>query len=516
MTMPATTPFRLTTPRKFAGLHGKIARSALVLALALAAAGCGKGDMDENFRLWSNNSAGWDEMSNFVADKENPIDQRVRAVEILVDDGGQPSQVGRVVNKASDKTEILTALVPKMEKLLQGSNTKKQAHAKKVLFDMLEDTGLADDKKVAIRQTIGKWAFGDLDAGMPADVVKEKLGQRVNPAEIEKLGPEAIKGAEIMLAKGISRGEVMAFLNGLEAPEAKVALINGLRTYHKIKNVKVTEVELTAVQNTKSVDGFLYFLELYFARKDSAHPDDKAAATLALGAALSFADLTENPTAKKTIGDAWERVKPVAEQLLAIDQVDYRFFGAQLFANFGGADGVATVLAKIPDDTKYGDGDFAKSDSKLRITSWCTDEVKPAVPADQLRPVLEKAWKSSPRLIERVLALRCLVALGDDASLAIIKAATPADPVLAKDVQPLVVTPAPLALSALGAASVAVIEYQRSVDKLLAEGKIDADTAKYRKEYAGYSFQRSGKELAAFAEEQANDKIARLKAKAAK
>lgn len=499
------------SPRSARAWQRGLAASALAAALALSA--CGKGDMDENFRLWSNNSAGWQEMANFVADKENPIDIRIRAVEILVDEGGQPSQVGGVVSKASDKVELLAALIPKMEKLLQGSNPKKQAHAKKVLFDMLEDTSLPDAKKSEIRKLIGKWAFGDLDAEMPAETLGTKLGQRINPTEIEKLGVEAIAGAEIMLSKGVSRGEILAFLVSLDAPEAKTALVSGLRRYHSIKNVKVTEAELTAVQNTKSADGFVYFVELYLARKDSAHPDDKNAATLALGAAMSFADVTENPQAKEILGKGWDKIKPVAEKLLQVDKVDYRFFGAQLFANFGGIDGVATVLSSIPDDTKYGDGDFATSDSKLRITVWCNDEVKAAHPADQLKPLFEKSWKSSPRLIERVLAVRCLVALGEDA---IIKAADPKDPLMARDVQPLVVTPGPLTLGALATASVGNIEYQRSVDKLLAEGKIDADTAKFRKEYAGYSFERTGKVLSAWAEEQAAAKLERQKAKAAK
>ncbi|MFZ4579194.1 MAG: hypothetical protein ACOYOB_12425 [Myxococcota bacterium] len=485
---------------------------ALAATMALAATlGCGKGDPDENFRLWSNNEAGWDEMATFVGDSANELRLRVRAVEVLVDEGGQPSQALRVTNKAKDQVEVLLGLQPALKKMLENPNVKKQGHAKRVLFDML--SVLPDAKKPAIRKVIADWAFADMSIDDPAARITDKLGQKLRPEELEQLGEEGIPGAEIMLSKAIARDGVVGMLVALKTPASKKALIDGMRRYHKLKkDIKVTEGDLAAIQGTDSLDGFLYFLELYETRGASAHPDDQAAAKLAIAAAIQW---TEGASAKTQIKEAWggDKLKPAITKLLVGKNCDDRWWAAQMFLAYSGLDGLKEVLAKLPDDRNYGLEELANSDVKLMMTDLCAMDIKP-LGIEKVRPLFE-ASLASPRVIERVLALRCLTTLGDDASLALLKNYRKDDKAL---VDPIIVPPvgSNMGVSDLAAVFAEVVEYLRAQDTLLAEGKIDADTAKWRKNYASYSFDRRGKVLAAYAEERAAEKIAHDKEKAAK
>lgn len=490
------------------GLAGTVAPLAAT-GLALTTVTACKGDPEENFKLWSNNEAGWEEMGAYVADRGNDTNLRVRALEILVDDAGQPSQAMRVASKAPDKVELLVALQPALKKMLENPNLKKQGNAKRVLMDMLPL--LPDDKKVVVRKMIAKWAFGDLSPEDSAQRIVEKLGQRVQPEEIELLGEDGLPGAEIMLSKGIARDGVMGVLLTMKTPAAYKAMINGLRRYHQIKNVKISEADLAAVQKSDSVDGFLYYIELYQRLMPSTHKDDKDAGSMAIAAAVDWADKKENA---EKIKAAWPQVKAAMEQLLVVSNCEDRWWAAQMLVHNDGTEGLKTALAKLPDDKNYGQEAFAGThDSKKEITDFCIEDVKP-LGADKVRAVLEPALKS-PRVIERIYAVRCLLALGDDVSLGLLRAYDK------KDLAPtnaIIVphTDLPVTVADLAMAGVEIIEYGRTTDKLAAEGKIDAPTAKWRKYYAEHSFERRGKELQKFAEEGAEEKVAKDKAKAAK
>ena len=106
-------------------------------ALALAAGlvvGCGNKDPRENFELWSNNEAGWQQIQTYVKDANNPMDLRALSLEILTQ-SGHPSKASQIAASADDKEAILVAMRPALEKLLQSPNEKLQLNAKQVLFD---------------------------------------------------------------------------------------------------------------------------------------------------------------------------------------------------------------------------------------------------------------------------------------------------------------------------------------------------------------------------------------------
>lgn len=483
-------------------------RVVLALGLALSVTACGKEDTDEKFRLWSNNEAGWEELQAYVADTGNDVKLRARALEILTDEGGHPGEAVRIAQKAKDKTELLMALQPSLQKMLDNPNTKKQGYGKRVLFDMM--SVLPADKKAATQEMLAKWAFGDLKPDDSPARIKEKLEQRIRTEEIEGLGNAGVRGAEIMLSKGISRDQIMQYLLEINTPEAHAALINGLRRYHAIKNVKVSEADLAAIQKSDSIEGFLYWIELYQKLSPSAHPDDKAAASQAIVVAIQWAEKEPN---KAKIKAAWTtQVKPVMDKLLTGANCDDRWWASQLLIQYSGLDGLKQMLKEIPDDKNYGQEQFANNDVKMQLTDLCTNEVK-SLGVDKVRPLLTNSLKNG-RLIEKVIAIRCLTALGDDASLNALRAVDKkenliVDPIIVPKVEQVTVHD-------LAQASADVVEYLRSVDKLAAEGTIDAATAKARKTFAAYSFERRDKKLAQYAEERAAEKVASDKAKAAK
>jgi hypothetical protein len=492
-------------------------------ALTLLASGCGKDDPEEQFRLWCNNEQGWAELGNYVADKNNDMKLRVRALELLAIDG-HPSEVMKATEKAPDRAEVLAALQPAMFKLLQDGNPKRQGYGKRVLFEMIKEGGVKPDKAAEIKANIAKWAFGDLTHDTSLEALKEKMKDRLVPTEIEALGNEATAGMEVLLGKGISKSELVATLRNLKTAEAAKALVGGLRRYHAGKNVKVTEDDLGAIQATQSIEGFVYLLELYTTKLVQAdpskpvHKDDKAAAEVAIRVAIDFTD-PEDPKAaeanKAKLKAGWAEAAPAVEKLLASPNCDDRWWAMQLFTTYGGAEGFKAALAKLPDDELYGRGPpHGDNDAKKMIMDLCLTEVK-ALGADTVRPLLQTTLKSSPRFIERIVAARCLMALGDPASVGALATLDKKDALASKDVQPIIVSKSPLSLKDMVSVAGEVAEYCASVDRLAAEGKIEADVAKWRKYYASYNFERRGKELAAEAELSAKEKVERDRAKKA-
>ncbi len=496
---------RSTSP----ALRTWIARTSVAIICvggALQLSSCGKGDPDENFRLWSNNEAGWEEMQTFVADKNNDIKARARALEILTDEGGHPGEAVRIAQKAPDKVEVMLALQPALQKMLENPNTKKQGYGKRVLFDMM--AVLPADKKSSTQEILAKWAFGDLKVDDSPARIKEKLEQRIRAEEIEGLGTAGVHGAEIMLSKGISRDGVMAYLLGVNTPESHAALINGLRRYHSIKNVKVSEGDLAAIQKSDCIEGFLYWIELYQKLSSSQHPDDKAAASQAIVVAIQWSEKEPN---KAKIKAAWAtQIKPVIDKLLTGPNCDDRWWSAQLLLQYTGVDGLKQVLAQLPDDKNYGQQEFANNDVKLQLTDLCKNEIK-GLGVDVTRPLLLTSLKSG-RLIEKIVAIRCLAALGDDASLAALRGVDKKENLI---VDPIIVPQDAERVTVydLAQAAADVVEFVRSVDKQAAEGTIDQPTAKARTFYATYSFERQGKKLTAYAETRAAEKVAKDKAK---
>lgn len=504
-----------------------IAAAALAGFGLLAMAGCSKADPEENCRLWMNNDAGWAEMSLFVADKANDAKLRGRCLEILVAEGGQPSQVLSVTEKAPDRVDLLVGLEPSMIKLLQNGSVKQKGHAKIVLFAILKEGKLPEAKAAELKAKLADWAFADFKHEMDTESLKAALKERVTPDDIEVLGPTAVPGVEVMLGKGISKGELVAFLKSQNTPEAKKALVAGLKRYHSTKNVKISEADLGDIQATDTLAGYVYFLELYrrFADVAKPHPDDKRAADLAIRVALQWTDPDDDKKKPEeleklkkdrleALKGAWDQVGPLMEQLLTGRNCDDRWYATQMLVATQGAKGLETALGKLPDDTNYGQEEFAANDAKKMIVDLCLNEIK-TLGADAARPVLEATLKSSPHAVSRLVAARCLAVFGDPASLAVLKAFDKKDPIGVKNVQPVIVTDMAISVGDIVQASVDTIDYCAAVDKLAAEGKIDADTAKFRKNYALYSFYRKGKELAKFAEEMATDKIERDKAKKA-
>ena len=499
-----------TTALKKSCTHAwKASTLAVVASLSFAAAGCQKGDQDENFRLWSNNEAGWEEMQAFVADKGNDVKARARALEILTDEGGHPGEAVRIAQKAPDKVDVLLALQPALQKMLDNPNTKKQGYAKRVLLEMI--AVLPPEKKTATQEMLAKWAFGDLKPEDPPARIKEKLEQRIRLEEMEGLGNAGVRGGEIMLSKGINRDGVMQYLGGLNTPEAHAALIGGLRRYHSIKNVKVSEGDLAAIQKADCVEGFLYWIEIYQRLQPSEHPDDKAAASQAIVVAIQWSEKDAN---KPKIKAAWEKdVKPVIDKLLTGKNCDDRWWAAQMEIQYAGLDGLKQVLSQLPDDKNYGQSEFANNDVKMQLTDLCQNEIKGLGP-DKVRPLLIAGLKSH-RLIEKIVSVRCLVGLGDDAALAALKGVDKKENLIVDAV----VVPqdgANVTVYDLAEAGADVVEFLRAVDKQAAEGTMDAATAKAAKWFAAYSFERKGKKLSGYAESRAAEKVANDKAKAAK
>ncbi len=486
--------------------HVAARRPLLGLLVAISLTACGTKDPRDNFELWSNNQAGWDQMREYVKDSAISADLRAEALEILTQ-GGHPSKVMSMADRASDKEAVLLALRPRLEKLLQAPNEKQQLNAKQVLFGMLGKLPAAEADKT--KATLAQWGLGDLSHDDPTAVIADKIGKRLRPDEIEKLGVHGVKGAEVLLAKAVAKNEVLVYLQSLNAPEAKAAIVSGLRRYHNIsKKVKVSEAELGFVQRTKHIDGMLYFFELFERLTKSEHPDDVNAGNMALAAAVQWADEEDG---RKLVQENWAKLTPVMQKLLSGPKCDPRWWAVSQMIRVEGEKGLAAGLAALPEDANYGQEAFALNDVKLMITDLCSKDAG-ALDKAKTRPIYI-ASLAKDRFIETIVAIRCLMIDGSEESRTALAAFIESRKKNKEEkiIDPLIVPQHAenLTLPDLAKIAIETIDYGRTLDKLAAEGKITAKQAEYRKLYASYSFDRKGKDLAAFAEERAEDKIKR-------
>lgn len=485
--------------------------------VALTAVGCGERDPEENCRLWSNNQAGWQEMGKFVADTANPVDARARCLVILAE-SGQPSQVRSVLAKAPDKPGLGSAVREAMAKLLKDPNDKLQGYAKAVLFDIANDMDEAEKKKTL--QLVADWAFSDLSPDDAAQRVVDKLSRRIRPDELEALGDAGIKGGEIMLSKGIEKDGVLTYLQMRgDNPEAHAAIVHGLRRYHGMsKKIKITEAQLGFLQRTNHPDALVYLAELYERLSKSDHPDDERLASLC--AALVSDGVFEQKSFKPDVKKAWPKLEPVMERYLERENADDRWMAASLLVKHEGVKGLQTALAKLPDDGNYGNSDFAVNDVKMVMTDFCEKDVKP-LGEDKVLPILAKSLKSE-RLIEAIVAIRCALAFESakaDELLATVddKANRIVDPIVVPQ------SASEVTVYDLAVAARDIITFVKATDEALAKKEIDAETAKWRKFYARFSFERKNAHkrrekdvLTEYATSRAAAKVERDKKKAAK
>ena len=482
------------------------------LALSLALPGCGKKDPEEQFALWSNNEAGFKEMAKYVQNSANDIKLRARALEVLMENG-QPSQVRPIVSgiEAADRTKVVQQLREDLKKHLKNPNEKIQGHAKTVLVDLLEI--LEGEEKDKTQQVIGEWAFGDMSPDDKAQVIAQKLSKRVSQSEIEKLGKHGVKGAEIMLSKGISKAGMLAYLQGVKDDAAKVAMVNGLRRYHAMKGgkVKITNGDLGFLQRTKNKDALLYFFEIYKKRGESDHEDDEQASSMAIAAAMQWLGTDEG---KALLKKEWEGTfKKLAEEFIKRPNCEDRWWASQVMIQNEGLPGLKHAMENLPDDLNYGNSEFANNDVKLMISDFCVKDVATIKDHSQVHKVWIETLDKE-RVIERVIAIRCLVADGGDDAAEALKAYIKKRKKLKEEkiIDPIVVPPVMTDMTLTDLAEVALdsIAYKMENDKLGAAGKLTKDQVKYRNKYAEYTFDRKGKVLRDWANEMAENKIKKL------
>jgi len=491
--------------------------TAALVALSLALPGCGKKDPEEQFALWSNNEAGFAEMQKYVQNPANDVKLRVRALEVLME-SGQPSQVKRIASgiEAKDRDKVLAVLRDDLSKHLKNPNEKIQQHAKAVLLDVIDIQSEGEADKT--RKLVGEWAFGDMSPDDKAKVIAGKLAKRTRKDEIEKLGKHGIKGAEIMLSKGIEKSAMLGVLQTLKHKEAKEAMIRGLRRYHGMKGGKVviSGSDLGFVQRTKHIDGLLYFFEIYEKRGESDHESDAQASSMAIAAAMQWVESKEG---QKLIEASWkDKFKPLAERFIKRNKAEDRFWSAQVMMKYEGIEGLKFALKNLPDDLNYGDANHNDGDSKLQIRDFCRIDVAQIKDHKAVHALWLETLKGGT-LIAQVIALRCLVADGsEDASGALkdfikarkkLKAEKIIADLIGAERMP------EMMLSDAAAIALDSIHYKTENSKELEKGKITKDQAKWRGEYAEYSFDRKAKVLRKWCAEMADGKIKKLAKKKA-
>jgi len=463
-----------------------------LVALGLGA-GCGKGTPEENFRLWSNNKEGWNQIGLYVKDKNNPIDLRAKALLTLVETS-HGSVLKDVIKDVPDKPELLALFKEGVVKDFKDPSDELQRRAKEALFHVIDDMSAKDQE--ATRKLIAEWAFAGLSSADAAEKIKAVIEKRVTDQEIVKLGTESIVASQLLLEKGLSRKGISIHLSTLKTPEAAHALVEGYKKLHQDPKMKITTDQIGFIQGTGTAEAASYLLELYTKLNKSTHPDDKAAAGDAINAAIvMMADAKIAEEIKKER----PKIEPMLTSFLKADKSDDRLLGAQYLIEWNGPDMIGKVIDELPDDQHYAMKDFASNDIKLLLTDLCNDQVAAKADKDVVIAQIEPRLQAkSP--FARAFAVTCLKAIGNEKAEKLLQAVAKDKAQAKVQVWMYLVLDQGFTIAQLAQNAVDTIAYRREIDALVKAGKLTQKEGDKRKFYAKVDYQEVGKNLAAKAE----------------
>ncbi|MFT7578993.1 MAG: hypothetical protein ACI9MR_000655 [Myxococcota bacterium] len=368
-------------------LHGMLL-AGLLIAPFLSIAACDSTVTNDDLKKWTHNELGLERISEVVADPEQPLNTRIRALEVIVE-AGFPEQVHEMINQvedSADRAKIAKVLADQLLKHVENGS-KHQLVAKDAVLALV--TYLTPEHWALVQKTIADWAFSDIGWDIADADLKSKMAHRMYAGQIMETGKHGWVPAAVLISRGFLLQQMTRFLGEAEAPEATALLLKGLKLRHQTANPAGYQLE--ALRLTKSAEAVEYLFELY--RNPELDIEIRASA-------FNFAiDLADDPKIKKL------QPERVIAQLLKLGQgaeAEDRWQAAESLMKFGAVDKIESVLAFFKDDKAY------KEDTRDSAVDFCLD-LGFLGHADNANPAFQRALVAGNR-IAKGLSLICLKA----------------------------------------------------------------------------------------------------------
>lgn len=374
-------------------------RALLVACVALFAVNAGACDStvtESDLQKWTNNDLGLARIKEVVLDAEQPMDTRIRALEVVVEKGF-PLRVRGFIDAIHDeaqRTEVVKRLSAQLL-LHVEKRSKFQLDAKDCLmtFDRYMDPGEFEP----IQKAVAAWAFGDITDDTPQAEVKDKVQTRISSGQIMDLGRYGWPPASILIENGFVVDKMVRYLGTAKDPVATELLLKGLRKLHASSGAQRYHIE--ALRGTDSVAACAYLLEMYM----NPELEDEFRA----GAFNVAVEMMELPVVKKD-------PKIVVDQLLKLintEQPEDRWLGATNLVHLSGLTHLDAILAAFKDDNTY---KKAEEDPAKSVMDLCLDIHDLGLSAKAI-PTFQAALASDNRILKSI-AIVCLKANGGDAA----------------------------------------------------------------------------------------------------
>ena len=248
-------------------MHGRISVLLSTTIVWLLVAACGGPVTEEDLQRWSNNDKGLERITELVADPKEPVDTRIRALEVVVEKSFVQRLVTMIDGLQEDREEILAGLVERMKGRL--ADAAQDAAPERIHLDakdalLLLTRYVSPEEVDKIQEAIAQWAFKGISHELSEEEVEEKIERKLSGGQIKNLGRHAYKGSSILIANKIEVDQMLELLSSADDERkgyaAKLA-VDGLIKLHK--QLPVQEHHITALGKLPSVDAAKYLLKVY-------------------------------------------------------------------------------------------------------------------------------------------------------------------------------------------------------------------------------------------------------------
>jgi len=357
---------------------------------------------EDDLQLWTRNDRGLERLRQVIEDPNEPIDTKVRALEIVVEKG-LPRRARPMIESATGdlRKQLVARYKVVLIKILEDpSKAKIAAYAKDTLLMM--HRYMSKEEFVEIQQKVAKWAFTDITWKSTSEDVK-KIGERISTGQITDLGKYALEGSAIVMSHGFKVDKMIEFLmkppkkgGKKPLPEAEKHLLRAMKLLHQ--RIGAQKHHLDALAKIPGPDTAVYLYSLYL----NPNIDEQLK-----NSAFNYAD---RMLSEKSVKESQAVVDSIFGLFTKSSDPDDRWTATNYLIKLHGTKHLEKALTFFKDDKQYNKGE---SDADRQTLDLCLD-LYDRGHAIAARPIFRKlAAATNKNRITRALSLVCLKAHRD-------------------------------------------------------------------------------------------------------
>ena len=391
----------------------------LTSALLLFSVSCKKETTEHEIERWIKRQQ-HTKVIEYVQNPNNPLDQRLSALVLLVEYGRIP-ELQSAVEKVPDRAGFFEALVKRLRAQLGDKSLPVQVEAKRALFAILNY--LDKDQQDAQLAHIAQWAYGSLGPDTPQDALVQRLQNETQiTGELMRMGRYGVPPVAWLFSHGLNTREFAPFLlKEADTPELQRIVVAALKKL-LVGDIEVEDHHIALLDAMPIAESVALLLDISM-REQMFESDKAELRDTAIASAQEMIKQQKKGQKRSVVGTPAERalVTGAIQKLFASREASDRWDAFELMVVAGADAGLGLAL----DGLKDGAGDWSKTfeDRVLApldvIADICAFHFLKA-PA-RFRPQLE-ARLTSKVAIQKAFAIVCLKAMADPASIPALQA----------------------------------------------------------------------------------------------